>query len=248
MEFNRAPKQRNAALHANHRKRMKEKFLKFGYEAFSEHEIMEILLYFVLPQVDTNEIAHQLINKGGSFTGAFNIPYEELKTIPGIKDHAATFLKLMPEFFRYYYSQEAQMSVEPQMSYEKIAEFCAKSCLGLTEEHLICVYLDAKMNMLETETISIGSALNVEVNARKLLIGVSRTNATNIAIAHNHPSAVIAPSMDDIDSTRRLHELLYSFNINLIEHFIVSGDKYFGVLKFISLKNENREVTNGQLF
>ncbi|MBE6649869.1 MAG: hypothetical protein E7613_01015 [Ruminococcaceae bacterium] len=233
MDINKYVKQRNAALHANHRKRMKEKFLKYGPDVFSEHEIMEILLYFVLPQVDTNEIAHELINKGGSFMGAFNIPYEEMKKIPGIKDHAATFLKLMPHFFRYFYSQEAQMAASPRMTYEEIAEMCAMSCIGLQEEHLICIYFDAKMIMLEKETISTGSSFNVESNARKILNGISRNDACNIVIAHNHPSSLIMPSSDDIDSTQRLKDILNSFHIDMVEHFIVTGDKYIGVLKFL---------------
>jgi DNA repair protein RadC len=60
------------------------------------------MLFYVLPQVDTNEIAHELINRFGSFDAVFQAPIEELVKNKGIQRHSATFIKLMPSFLRYY--------------------------------------------------------------------------------------------------------------------------------------------------
>lgn len=224
---------RNSALHAEHRKRMKAKFLQFGLEPFSEHEIMEILLYYALPQVDTNEIAHQLINKGGSFVGAFNIPYEEMKTITGIKDQAATFLKLIPEIVRYYSAQETQLSSDDKMTYEQIAALCVKSFIGMQTEQLYGFYFDSKMHFLGKSIIGKGGKTGVTSDFKTIYDEVLKYGAANVVLAHNHPSVVVVPSSDDVASTNSLIKFLRHLDVDLIEHFIVAGDSYIGIVKFI---------------
>ena len=49
------------SLHDGHRKRMKDRFLVTGLEGMSEHEILEMLLFYCIPRSNTNDIAHRLI-------------------------------------------------------------------------------------------------------------------------------------------------------------------------------------------
>lgn len=44
-------------VHAGHRARMKERFMKEGLSGFSEHEVLELLLMFAIPQRDVNPLA-----------------------------------------------------------------------------------------------------------------------------------------------------------------------------------------------
>ncbi len=53
-------------IHANHRSRMRKRYIEKGLGAFAEHEILEMLLYYCYPRRDTNEIAHNMISKYGS--------------------------------------------------------------------------------------------------------------------------------------------------------------------------------------
>ena len=71
-------------IHAGHRKRMREKFARNGGAGFQKHEILEMVLYSSIPRGNTNEIAHALINKFGSFSGVLNAPYEELLKVKGV--------------------------------------------------------------------------------------------------------------------------------------------------------------------
>ena len=65
-------------MHSMHRNRMKERFLLEGLDHFEEHNILELLLFYSIPQKDTNETAHLLIDKFGSLRAVFDAPYEEL--------------------------------------------------------------------------------------------------------------------------------------------------------------------------
>ena len=61
-------------MHEGHRMRMKQKFLKEGLDAFESHEVLEMLLYYIIPQKNTNELAHQLLESFGSFSAVLEAP------------------------------------------------------------------------------------------------------------------------------------------------------------------------------
>lgn len=52
------------ADHDGHRERMRKRFKESGnFKGFSEHEILEMLLFYIVPRKNTNDIAHELIKK-----------------------------------------------------------------------------------------------------------------------------------------------------------------------------------------
>ena len=53
-------------VHEGHRSRKKEQFRAHGLDAFADHEVLELLLYYAVPRQDTNPIAHRLMEKFGS--------------------------------------------------------------------------------------------------------------------------------------------------------------------------------------
>ena len=48
-------------IHLGHRGRMYEKLATFGCEVFNTYELLEMLLYSVVPYKDTNPIAKRLL-------------------------------------------------------------------------------------------------------------------------------------------------------------------------------------------
>ena len=81
--------------HEGHRQRMKERFLSNGLEGFSDHEVLELLLFFAIPYRDTNPLAHALVNRYGSWTQAVNADYRDLLTVPGVTPHVASLLTVV---------------------------------------------------------------------------------------------------------------------------------------------------------
>ena len=226
-------------LHANHRQRMKEKFLKFGFSAFNDHEILEYLLYYAIPQKDTNEIAHRLINKAGSLIGVFNLPYEELIKVQGVKKHTALFIMSIPYISRLYAVESAKSAMKQGLTYEEIGDFATKTFIGYNKEVLMGFYFDAKMHLLGHSIISEGSSYALNCDMKKITDETLKHNAANLVLAHNHPSNLIIPSADDFSSTKNLSRLLSKFDIILVEHFVVCGDRYVGIMKFGDKGKEN---------
>ena len=89
-------------IHIGHRQRLKNRFLEEGLEHFDEHQVLELLLFYCIPQRDTNGIAHELLTHFGSLTQVMEAPVEELQKIKGVGESAATFLSLLNAFCRYY--------------------------------------------------------------------------------------------------------------------------------------------------
>ena len=71
-------------LHEGHRKRLRERAMKGIEENFQEHEILELLLSFVIARKDTNDLAHQLINTFGSLNNVLEAPYSSLISFDGL--------------------------------------------------------------------------------------------------------------------------------------------------------------------
>ena len=58
----RGDKMSSQADHGGHRERMRKRFKESGnFKGFSEHEILEMLLFYIVPRKNTNDIAHELI-------------------------------------------------------------------------------------------------------------------------------------------------------------------------------------------
>ena len=64
-----------ANLHEGHRQRLKERFLREGLDHFEPHTVLELLLFYAVPQRDTNELAHRLIARFGSLDAVFDAAF-----------------------------------------------------------------------------------------------------------------------------------------------------------------------------
>lgn len=84
-------------LHAGHRSRMRRRFLLNGLDGFSDHEVLELLLFYAVPRQDVNPMAHMLLDRFGSLPEVLSAPVEELCAIHGVGPKIARFLTLIPD-------------------------------------------------------------------------------------------------------------------------------------------------------
>jgi len=220
-------------IHANHRQRLKTRALREGLESFEPHNVLELMLFYVLPHVDTNDIAHELINHFGSFEAVFSAPIDELVKITGIKQHAATFLRLLPEFCRYY-TKSAVIPQNKAPTLEEIKDIFVSYFIGKTEESVVCMFFDSKSCIIDTKTISKGSINGVSFSIRAVVAEAVVINAHSVAIAHNHPSDSPMPSAADLDTYKRMRSSLENMSINLIDSFIVCSNNCIGTREFMT--------------
>ena len=96
------------SIHSGHRERLKERFLKEGLDNFTEVQTLELLLFYAIARRDTNPVAHRLLDRFGSLSRVLEASTEDLKKVPGVSDHTAALLHLVPQLSRYYQVNCAQ--------------------------------------------------------------------------------------------------------------------------------------------
>lgn len=216
-------------MHEGHRNRLKDRFLKEGLDGFEPHNVLELLLFYSIPQKDTNEIAHMLINKFGSVSDVFDADVQALMSVPGIKSHSAVLLKLIPEIARYYY-EAADEKHDQYDNVDKIGKMLVNKYVGITTETVFLLLFDNKYKLIDCIKAHEGSVNSVQITPRKLIEHAIFKRASMAVLAHNHPGGVPIPSSEDINTTCVLKSAFDLVGITLLEHILVAQNKYVPLL------------------
>lgn len=144
------------AVHAGHRARLRERFLKEGLSGFSEHEVLELLLMFAIPQKDVNPLAHALIGRFGSLSAVLEASPAELMRVAGVGQNAAALLSLMPQLMGYY--QHSAMGAKPSITNLSGAKrYAGALFFGVHEECVYMICLDQSGRVLSPALLHKGT-------------------------------------------------------------------------------------------
>lgn len=219
--------------HSGHRERMKKRFIDYGAEIFESHEILEMALYYVYPRIDTNPLAHKLIDHFGSFSNVLDAPFNALLDF-GLSHNAATYIKLLPEVFGRY-SYERFLSNHKVFNNETVKEMMISKYIGRNTESVYLVLLSPSKKMVFSNFITHGTNTHVDIDVHKICDYAIRYKARYAFIAHNHPSGVLLPSKADVIVTARVCEALSLIEVELLNHFIVSNNSVLGLQEVRSM-------------
>lgn len=218
------------SVHDGHRERMKRRFLDHGLDNFSEHEVLELLLYYAIPRGDVNPLAHRLLDQFGSLSGVLEADPADLTKVAGVGEKTATLLNLMPPLFRRYRLSRHEKT--PFDSAEKIGQYLVDYYIGHVNELLTAILLDNRCCILAIKSLAEGDPHSVQVNYRVLLSEVFRYNAAGVILAHNHPGGVCTPSREDFLETKRVKDILQKVGVNLLDHIVVAGEEWTSVIGY----------------
>lgn len=204
---------------------MREKYLKHGIEAFSPHEILEMLLYYSKRRENTNPLAHELIDAFGSVSGVIDADPQDLKNIKGVGDASVVLIKLIKDIFEYYQKEKWQ-EVKRLNTVDEIGFYLTDMIGDKPYESLYILCLDNANKILDFIEVERGSVSSSAINIRKVLETAIRHNAEKVVLAHNHPSGLITPSQEDINMTAVFSDAFSAITIKMIDHIIVGGKGY----------------------
>lgn len=215
-------------IHAEHRQRLKKRFISDDLDSFETHNIIELVLFFSIPQGDTNELAHKLLKEFGSLAGVFDAPYDELLKVKGVGEHTATLIKLLAPLSRKYMEDKTREK-EVFDSCEAVGEFLLAKYRFRQNEILSVLCLDQNCRFISWEQISSGTVNATAINTRKIIEVAVKTSAHSIILSHNHPNGLAEPSPDDIRSTMMLVDALNVISVKVIDHIIIGGEDYISL-------------------
>ena len=229
-----------ASEHAGHRQRMRERFLRQGLDGFAPHEILELLLFYAIPQKNVNPLAHSLIERFGSLASVFAADRDELRAVDGIGDVSADLIKLVSSITR----RIAMEDVSPRDSYNsisKIVKYLSNLYMGVAVERVYMMLFDNSLHLLDCVHVGDGTintfVMQPGIMAKKALY----RNASSVVIAHNHPHGLAIPSPEDIVATRKLYATFDLIGVQLLEHIIIAGQQYTPIMHRMQMSGNQIE-------
>ena len=203
---------------------MKAEFLARGLEGWPDHRVLELLLFYTIPQGDVNDLAHELVERFGSLAGVLDASVEELKKVKGVGDHTAVFLRMLPAVLGRYQGARTRLSAiinSPEEAYAWLEPYF----FGARNEMVYVLCMDGKRQVLGVRKVAEGSIEMAEVNTRRIAEEAIGLRAAQIYVAHNHVSNLAIPSQADWLTTDTLRGALRPIGIELIDHLVfVDGD------------------------
>ncbi len=220
-----------------HRERVRKKFLENGFNGLEDYEVLELLLFYVIPRKDTKAIAKELIKRFKTLANVLKADTLELKTINGLGDVAITFLKMIGDLPARIYKDELKNQKLIKDEKNKITDkevllSFLRNKIGYEDvEKFYVIYLSSSNEVIAFEESSSGTLDRSSIYPREIYKRVIMENAKSIIIAHNHPSGNTCPSKCDIDITNEIAKGLKNFGALLLEHIIITRDSYFSFLE-----------------
>jgi len=218
---------REKSVHTGHRERLKKRLAREQtLEGFEPHEILEMLLYYSIPQGDTNPLAHRLIDHFGSLPAVLQASPEELMQIDGVGAHTASLLTFMWPLMTAV-RRMAQPQIRMITGSHDAGELASQLLQDSRVEQVAIILLDAKGKVLQTPIIAEGTSCSVELPIPKIMEWIVRTRPASMILAHNHPGGDAAPSFGDDRCTRQLLTAMRFMEVEVFDHIIVGDGQTF---------------------
>ncbi len=209
---------------AGHRERLRERFRAAqGFDGFSDHEILELLLTYGSPRKDTKALAKRLLDAYDlNLKSVFEARPEQLMRTEGVGEVQATLISMALPLTRV--CLRCEMTSPKQIANRRELEsFCKSLLLGKRVEEFWVICVNAQCRLLGQQRISTGSLSEVSAYPRLVMETALNYNAHSVFFCHNHPGGTCAPSTEDIASTLQLQRLLAGVDIMTLDHMIIAG-------------------------
>jgi DNA repair protein RadC len=209
--------------------RPRERLLKHGVRALSDHELLAIILRTGTKDMSVLDLAKKVLIEFQNLNRLNEATVSELKKIKGIGEAKAIEILAAIELGRRINLPASGKVIlaNPYQSYVYLKELIQNE----SQEHLVCVYLNTQSEVIETKTISIGTVNQTIINPKDILKWALKHSATGIIVAHNHPSGNPTPSKEDIIVTRKIVEAAKIMDIIVVDHIIVGKNRYYSFLE-----------------
>lgn len=198
---------------------LREKLTLRGVKSLTDLELLAILL-------EDKALAEELIKECGSLVNIAKMPSSRLRMVAGLGAKRAERLQVALEMGHRVVS--ASNHIEEQISSsEDVIRIMHPLLKDLKHEECWAIYLTNSNRIIERSRISQGGIQATVVDHRLIVKRALELLSTRIIIVHNHPSGSAEPSGADFDITKRIKEATSLFDIQLLDHIIISKTDSF---------------------
>lgn len=214
--------------HDGHRQRVRDKYAENPDNFKYDYEYLELLLMYSIPRRDVKDTAKELLKTFGSIDNVFNADYSQLCAVKGVGENTAILISLVKDI-----EKQCKKSRNSNIKYVGDSESAVKYFKNLLDsennEKMLLASVDNSNRIICCRTVGNGDVNHVDVSPRKIIETVMLDNPTKVIIAHNHPSGSAEPSINDIDFTLNVRNILASVNVELADHIIIGENDAFSM-------------------
>ncbi len=197
-----------------------------------DHELLEILLYSVCPRVNTNPIAHSLLDRFVTLSEVFNASVEELKEVDGVGDAVARFIKTVGLSAERAGNIGNAPALKTAADCKKFVDLRLK-CKNV--EYVELYFLNKAGVVKRIYSYSTSEKSRAAVRTDVIARNIALSRPYGVIIAHNHVDGSAQPSGYDDEFTRTVQFICNMYDAQLLDHFIyLSRDEIY------SYKDERR--------
>ena len=201
--------------------RPRERLRSQGPAALSDAELVALLLGTGLQGKSALDVARDLLARFGRVSRLLSAAQGELDAVPGVGAARSTRIAAVMELARRALAEEMKAR-DSLASPAAVRGYLRLRMQDLGHECFYCVFLDAQNRVIAADELFRGTLTQTSVYPREVVKHALRHNAAAVILAHNHPSGVAEPSVQDQALTRTLSESLALVDVKVLDHFIVA--------------------------
>ncbi len=221
------------AHYHGHRERLRSRFRDHGDTALADYEVLELLLFRLIPRRDTKPIAKALLDRFGTLADVFGAPAALLQEVKGVGEAVALDLKLIAAIG--HRSLKSEIRDRPVLaSWSSVIDYCHAAMAHEPREQFRILFLDKRNSLIADEVQGKGTVDHTPVYPREVVKRALELSATALILVHNHPSGDPTPSRADIDMTHLIISTAKPLGITVHDHIII-GKKGHASLKGLRL-------------
>lgn len=216
--------QRLPSYIADHRKRLRSRFMEGGAKAIPDYELLELILFRAIPRQDVKPLARALLDQFGDFNRVVTAAPARLAALHGVGPSVVQELKIVEAAAQRM--MRARVMHRPVLSsWNALIDYCHTAMAHRETEQFRILFLDRKNVLIADEEQARGTVDHVPVYPREVVKRALELNASALILVHNHPSGDPTPSDADIVMTGQIREAAETLGITLHDHLIIGKEQ-----------------------
>ena len=209
--------------HSGHRQRMRQKFRNnTDLSSFTDLEVLEMLLFNVIPRADTCDTAQNLLNTFGNLHTVLSADIDSLCRVKGVGIKCAEHLVFLGQVFRRA-EKESLVTVQAD-DFESLSRYLKNFFKGDTVGRLCAFSINKSGKLTACTVLSVGITDRVVAfDIEELKNFLKQNSAEMLLLAHNCPEGTADPTDEDVLLTRKIRNLLED-EFYLLDHVIAGKD------------------------
>jgi DNA repair protein RadC len=206
----------------------REKLIKYGPSVLSLTELFAVVLNVGTKKEEVLTMSRRLLKEYGDSAIVDQRDPNKIKELLGIPLGKACQIVACFELGRRFFKTPDGRKPITIRTASQVYNYL-KDMQELPKEHLRGLYLDAHYQLIHDEVVSIGTLTSNIIHPREVFRPALEYSASAVILAHNHPSGIAKPSDADVAITRQIVEAGKILGISLLDHVIVTKNKFESV-------------------